>query len=793
MAEKRYRIDESGASHAIDQPTGLVYAINVNDEVEKIDIINNVVSVQGGTSAYPLYIIETKDENTVFSQSTSGHLQVKYEDPSYYWEFPEGTTQQLAFADSAKDVYVCTSATIPNYFAEVRVRPGKSMTSIGYLGKSIRNVQAHGVQLYVYLGSGSIPSEMKKVNYTDGFTPDVPTAVTEPTYTLAEVDGKITVVVNEIYSVVGNPDVYVLPDAWVRITKDGTVALSENMTSNNVVIREDSTHFYAKLWADDSSLSISKGNNQVKLESNGVGHEYEKSVRRLTRINSNTYQLEYLQSISQTQYRQITRNLSTTYSEGNAVPRGEIDTLLNRTGLTTQNLSGSLGVVVDGVGVTLYYSDVPVISVLGETAETTDTNPEADSISVMFDGSSVSQVGTLAGDYVVTYTFTDIGVTLTRTISVATTTTASDTARDTFNDLAAEDSASVSAAMNNPPASMSSLVQKIDFRKHMLQNAAASSSITIGRSTIFANHASVPQALLDKTDLRVRATGRIEGSAKSDLKAKAGAIVEDFTSSAFPTDLYWPMADVDDCFAVRLAHSDGTNHENVIFRVKAKDNNSVTYAMQKGDEDEIEYASQAIDAIQRVTVQVGLKRYFFFLGGAQSDGEQVMEDRSRWHSMTVTAQTIETAWSNATINLTFDIGATTVYHTEMELDTQETFQLKPFVEPWTAMPSDVIVSGTVDLAAAESSLIYTRGALVKTRNVVIPYTVQDMKKIHSVDDVGETDNTVDFTVSANRKIRVSCPTLKLTATDSGGIIVKPSTATSGATSVTLNPPLAVGI
>jgi hypothetical protein len=250
------------------------------------------------------------------------------------------------------------------------------------------------------------------------------------------------------------------------------------------------------------------------------------------------------------------------------------------------------------------------------------------------------------------------------------------------------------------------------------------------------------------------------------------------------------MTDVGDCFAVTLAHTDESiGSETVIFRVKAKTLSTVTYAMQKGDEDEIAYAPQNVDDIVRATVQVGLMQYFFFLGGAQSDGQQLMEDRTAWQTMTVQKETVDTQWVAASVNLDFDIGEELVFHTAMQVDDDTgLFEAEEFTDPWTEKPSDVTSVGVVNPEVPGIYAVeFSRSNLTKQRTVVVPYAITDLKKIHAVNDVGANNNTTDFrvAVAANQTLRISSSTLHFTKTSSNGIIIKPLSG-SGTTSVTIS-------
>ena len=115
---------------------------------------------------------------------------------------------------------------------------------------------------------------------------------------------------------------------------------------------------------------------------------------------------------------------------------------------------------------------------------------------------------------------------------------------------------------------------------------------------------------------------------KTTLKAKATALITTdttFEAGAFPDDLYWPLETVGDCFAVKI------EGEEIIFRIVSEDTtaNTVTYGMQRGDDDEVIYDAQSTDAVTRKVVTItnpflfpGNTDYVFYLGGGSSGGSE---------------------------------------------------------------------------------------------------------------------------------------------------------------------------
>ena len=179
MAEKRWMIDSATASHElqIGSADNLLYARSmqlgedVAITVDDAGILSLVSNVQQET--YPLLVIETADEDLEMQAGPAGQLQVRHEDPSYYWSMPDGdnaVANPLTHANTFKDAYISTSTdVVPDGFGEVRVRPEKSiLLPPAFVGVgSERTVLAQGLVLYVQLSTAPVPSTMSKISFAD--------------------------------------------------------------------------------------------------------------------------------------------------------------------------------------------------------------------------------------------------------------------------------------------------------------------------------------------------------------------------------------------------------------------------------------------------------------------------------------------------------------------------------------------------------------------------------------------------------------------------------------------------
>ena len=117
----------------------------------------------------------------------------------------------------------------------------------------------------------------------------------------------------------------------------------------------------------------------------------------------------------------------------------------------------------------MYYSDAPTFR-LGLTNEPLvgDTLPEADSVSLSLNGTVVASV-TVDGVYVAEYTFSAIGVTLSRSITVAVASAADEAAaafaKASLTGTDAEDKVTIEAALATMPSTMATPLQSWTFER----------------------------------------------------------------------------------------------------------------------------------------------------------------------------------------------------------------------------------------------------------------------------------------------------------------------------------------
>lgn len=798
--QTRTKIQTRHDDHAIVRKNddSLIFCTNEYGEIVSHTVKGSkIVVVDPNDRTYPLLVFETESVSTEFRTSDDGYVQVRYEDPSYDFDLSQGYP-----AGEWKNVYVLVSGSIPDDFEEILRRPEQPSVAGSFPGTvgDDRGLKSRGNRrLYLQHGSRDVPANMRRV-LPDGFQEGIPPVAA--TSLLVSSDGNIfTIAISSSardseasHSIAGATNFHVPADEWIRVS-----GLDDfQYTGNDVAVREEAgpagTGKYLRFWgATSSAIIASSVQNHATLTLLTGGHRDEISKKRIVRdADAGGNMLFYYEATSPAvadgvpalaipldslRFREVVRRLGPQVVEGHKVPY--MDAYISKDSILSNDGAGNL--LIDGV--LAYYADIPVLNDGLAAPQNSDTTPAATSFSKV-------AVDREAGEYIITYHFEHVPVTLQRTFIVES--TAAEEAEEVFQRLALRDGLSVTERRRaiegsmDPPHTARSVADKIKFRKTIMKEAlrdpTAPVDTRLARSKIFVSserEGGIPAAILDKAEISVHAVGQISAGSvtKETLKAKAAEIREDFTSRRFPTDTYWPLSAKGDCFAARLIHSEG-HAVDVIFRIKEDTETHVTYAVQVGDEDEHTYDPQPHGAIVRQTVQLGLRQYHFFLGGALSDGMTVLGGRTSWERHVVKAVDAVTVYQQVFIAEEFGSGAA--------FGPDVVYATGDFNEPWSDIPDDVTVNRDgLDLDNAGTySVVYSRGgdAVERERTVIVPFT-HTLEDVYAPSDVAEWNNISDFSVNAHVRTRVRSDTLTFAAFDDSNILIRPKESRTGQPSI----------